>query len=302
MRVTSQGVFLQVNSDIQQAYRRVATAQESITTGRRINHWSDDPLGAVRVLQFRSFLSSLDQYEKNAQRVLPSFNQGDSVLNDAEDILARAKELALSSANDTQSASARADTAVEVHQLRQQLLDLANTKVEGNFIFAGFKSTTAPFSESAGTTTYAGDSGVLQIQIGSGSSIASNLPGDQVFQGVGLAAGTDIFDTLGDLETALTSNDVTGPDGIQAQIDRLDKGNDQLLSFRAQFSARINNIQAALDSLAALKIQNESQRSQIEDADMLQAYSDFTRYQQAFEATLNSAAQVIQPSLMDFLR
>ena len=133
-------------------------------------------------------------------------------------------------------------------------------------------------------------------------SIAANFSGDQIFQGVGLAAGTDIFDTLIDLETALNANDVTGPDGIQTQIGRLDKGVDQILSFRAQFSARINNAHAALDSLAALKIQNEAQRSQIEDADVLQAYSDFTRYQQAFQATLTSAAQVIQASLLDFLR
>jgi flagellin-like hook-associated protein FlgL len=54
--------------------------------------------------------------------------------------------------------------------------------------------------------------------------------------------------------------------------------------------------------LNAIKIHNIDQRSGLEDADVLKIYSDFARYQQAFQAALQSSAQVIQPSLLDFLR
>jgi flagellar hook-associated protein 3 FlgL len=133
-------------------------------------------------------------------------------------------------------------------------------------------------------------------------SVAVNVPGDQVFKGAGLPNGQDIFDIILDLETALQNNDVAGPDGIRSQIGRFDKAIDQILGFRAEFGARMNNTQMAKDALSVIKVRTVEQRSQIEDADVLETYSDLVRYQQAFQAALQSTAQVIQPSLLDFLQ
>ena len=301
MRVTTQGLFVQVSNNLQQAYRRVAAAQETVTTGVRINRISDDPFGSVRVLGLRNFASSLNQYQKNIDTLQPVLDQTDAVLSEAEQSLMRAKELALASANDTQSASDRASTADEIHQLYDEVLNIANTKVDNRYLFAGFANQTAPFSVTGGVATYAGDSGVLKIQTSSVGYIDLNLPGDQVFQGAGITGGTDILDVFAKLETALKANNVTGLDGIQTQLGRIDGGIDQILGFRAQLGSRINNAQGATNALDALKIQTEAQRSQIEDADPLKAYSEFARYQQAFQAALSSAAQVVKPSLLDFL-
>src|SRR5215212_5909534 len=111
MRVTNLRLSIQVTDNLQQAYRRLAAAQEMVTTGRRINRLSDDPLGAVRVLGLRNFTAALSQYEKNIDTIMPFVEQADAVLANAEQSLMRAKELALASANDTQSASDRTSTA-----------------------------------------------------------------------------------------------------------------------------------------------------------------------------------------------
>lgn len=66
--------------------------------------------------------------------------------------------------------------------------------------------------------------------------------------------------------------------------------------------ARLNSANVAADAVGVLKDRTLGQRSQIEDADVLAAYSDFARLKNAFEAALQSASQLIQPSLLEFLR
>jgi len=302
MRITQQTISTQVTEGLQRSFQRLARTQEAVTSGRRINHLSDDPIGATRVLELRGFEQSLTQYEKNLNTALPAFEQADSVLDSVIDRLVRAKELALAMANDSNSPDQRLQTSKEVRELLNQVVSLANTKVENRFIFAGFVNGTPPFSEGGGVVSYSGDSGEVLVQTSAASSIPMNVPGDKVFQGVGLGTGVDIFDICLDLESALQNNDVSGASGIRTQIGRLDVAVDQILSFRAEFGARVNNAQVAKDAIGIMKIQNDERRSQIEDADALAVYSDFARYQQAFQAALQSASQLIQPSLLDFLR
>ncbi len=302
MRVTQQTIATQVNDGLQRAYQKLARTQEAVTTGYRINHLSDDPIGAARVLGLRGFEHSLNQYEKNLSTALSAFEAADSVLDGVVDRLVRAKELALAMANDSNSADQRLQTSKEVRELLNQNLNFANTSVENRFIFAGFINDAPPFSEAGGAVSYAGDGGEIFVQTSSISSIALNVSGDRVFQGAGLATGVDIFDVYLDLEAALQNNDVSGADGIRTQIGRIDVAIDQILSFRAEFGARFDHARVAQEAIGVMKIQNNERRSQIQDADALAVYSDFARYQQAFQAALQSASQMLQPSIIDFLR
>jgi flagellar hook-associated protein 3 FlgL len=85
-------------------------------------------------------------------------------------------------------------------------------------------------------------------------------------------------------------------------LGRVDAAIDQMLTFRADAGARLGAAQQASDALEVLRTRTVGERSKIEDADVLAAYSDFARLQNAFDAALQSAAQVLRPSLLDFLR
>ena len=302
MRVTNQSISFQVIDGLQRAFQRVAKAQEAVTTGKRINHLSDDPLAAVRVFGLRGVAASLDQYEKNINAALPALEQADAALADVGDLLTRAKELALSMANDTNSAEQRLITSKEVRNLFEHVLARANTKLDSRYIFAGFVNGAAPFTEAAGAVAYGGDAGEIQVQTSASGAIVTNIAGDRIFQGAGLADGVDIFDMFLKLDSALQTNDLNGPSGIRSQLGRFDRAIDQVLSFRAEFGARSNSAQSAKDAIGLMKLKTTDQRSQFEDADAIAVYSDLARYQQAFQAALHSAAQLIQPSLLDFLR
>jgi len=302
MRVTNQSLSQQVTDGIQLTFRRLASVQESATTGKRINRLSDDALGAVQALDLRSFSTSLDQYGKNINSASPFLEQTDAALADVTEVVGRAKTLAVALANDSHSAEDRLRGAAEVQQTLQQLLSVANTKLDGRYIFAGFKNDQAPFTESGGGVIYNGDNGEITTASGPSTALTVNLPGSKVLQGVGVTGGVDLFDVLGDLQTALTANDVTGANGVNTQIGRLDRALEQVLSSRTEVGARLNTAQAAKDSLDIMQVRAKSLRSQVEDADAIQVYSDLARQQSAFEAALQSASRVIQPSLLDYLR
>jgi flagellar hook-associated protein 3 FlgL len=302
MRVTNQSLSSQVQDTLQQALRRLTETQEQISSGKRINRLADDPFGAVRSLDVQSLAASLSQYQKNIAAGLPVLNQTDNVLGDVGDALVRAKEIAVSMANGAMSAADRASAAAEVRELSARLLSLGNFQFENRYLFAGFANGAAPFTAAVGGATYNGDSGTIDIQANRSTRVTVNLPGDSVFQGAGVAGGTDLFSTLADLETALTVNNVSGANGITTQIGRLDAGLDQISAFRAQVGARIETLNTARQGLETMQLKTTEMRSNIEDVDPLKVYSDFARLQQAFQAALESSARVVQPSILDFMR
>ncbi len=152
MRVTNQILFQQTQAAIQKSNQRLADLQEAVATGKRINHFGDDPIGAVRALDLRVFEASLDQYGKNINAGLPFLEQTDSVLGDVTEVLGRAKELALQFANDSNNAQDRAIGAAEIQQLFERMVGLANSQIEGRYLFGGFKNGSAPFPPRAPTS------------------------------------------------------------------------------------------------------------------------------------------------------
>src|SRR5262249_15791212 len=159
---------------------------------------------------------------------------------------------------DSHSPEDRRNSAAEVHQTLQQLLSLANTKLDGRYIFGGFKNDTAPFTDNGVSATYSGDSGDIKTVTGPSTTVTPNLTGNKVFQGVGITGGEDLFDILHDLETALTANDVTGPNGITTQSGRLDKALEQVLSLRTEVGARTQTTEAAKASLSIMQLRATS--------------------------------------------
>jgi flagellar hook-associated protein 3 len=102
--------------------------------------------------------------------------------------------------------------------------------------------------------------------------------------------------------SSVLSQTQSNTNGIQAQIGRLDAALEQISRFRAEVGSRFNSAQTASDAVTVMQDHTTAQRSRIEDADVLSAYSDFARLQNAFQAALQSASRVIQPTLLDFLK
>ncbi|HKK20838.1 MAG TPA: flagellar hook-associated protein FlgL [candidate division Zixibacteria bacterium] len=181
MRVTNNMMADRVTTNAQLALQRFLDLQTQASSGRRINAPSDDPLGILRDLGYRTELAKTDQYRKNISQG-QSWNQTyDTVLADLKDMLSSAKEIAISMSNGTYDATAREASANEVKSLFDQMMQLANSEQENKYIFSGFKTDTEALRASANGVRYNGDSGQINFQIDTSTNMAINMTGSSVF-------------------------------------------------------------------------------------------------------------------------
>lgn len=159
--------------------------QNQAATQRRINKPSDDPLAMTRVLASRTEEKTNNQFVKNINQAKSFLEFTDQSLNEMNELLVRAKELALSQSNDASAnAESRLMTSKEIEQIYNQSVQIANRKLGERYIFSGFKTQNIPFDL---TGQYSGDDGDLKVQTQKEQFLSINLPGSKVFLGEGLA-------------------------------------------------------------------------------------------------------------------
>ena len=186
MRVADKMNFEQVNKNLRKNRSDMADLQNQAATQKRVNKPSDDPVAASRTLGARVDLTGAEQFTKNVDYAQSFLQLTDQSLGELTDILIRAKELAISQANDASaSTESRRVTAQEIAQGFDQMVQIGNRKLGDRFIFGGFKTQTTPFSREG---EYAGDSGEMQIQVDKEAFVPMNLPGEKVFLGAGHSA------------------------------------------------------------------------------------------------------------------
>jgi flagellar hook-associated protein 3 FlgL len=283
-------------ANIQRSQSRAFDAQQQVSTGRRINHASDDPDGAARSVRLRGQLAGIQRQTQNADAASSWLDASESALGEVSSVLQRVRELSVQAGNNTLSASNRAAIADEVDQLVESVRDQANTALDGRYLFSGAQTTTRPYA--AGSDAYLGGrSGqdVVALDIGPGVSVQVNTPGLALF-GEGTAANDGlVFDTLRTLSADIRA-------GNTPDLQALDRNITAIVDARAATGAAQNRVDAAKSRLQDLQEATTKLLSDTEDADMAQAILTLSTQQSAYQAALQSGASVIQQrTLMDFL-
>jgi flagellar hook-associated protein 3 FlgL len=294
MRVTQNVMAEMLKSDIQRNLRRLQESQEVISSGKRVQRPSDDPVAVKQLMSYKVDLSRSEQILRDIDNALAFLNATDSVLSDAENLVSRAREIAVGMVSDNVNAQNRFDAAEEIGQIKRQLIQLANASVAGQYIFAGTKTTEKPYEISDDEILYKGNSGTMLRQISPDETIQVNLPGDEVF-GDG---ENGLFKALSALEQALRGNDIGG---IRESIDELKSSHEAIFAARAKVGAYSQRVQLAKSSIESLRDQLERMISQVEDADLAEAAIQLARNDNAYKASLLAAAKFLQTSLLDFL-
>ncbi len=182
MRVSTQGSYLTGLTAIQRLQAALDQTQRQISSGRRILTPSDDPIAASRSLEIRESLSRLTQFDRNAGIANNRLAQEEAALTSVNDVLQRVRELALQANNATQSNESRGQIAVEMRQLLDNLVQLANQKDgNGRFMFAGNLEEVVPVTRSVSGFQYNGDQGQRLLQVGESRQVADGDPGSDVF-------------------------------------------------------------------------------------------------------------------------
>jgi flagellar hook-associated protein 3 FlgL len=280
--------------DLRNVTTQLSTSEQQLSSGYKLNRPSDDPYGASQALKLRADLASNQQYQSNVQDANSWQNVADTALGDIGDSIQRARDLVLQGANDTNAASDRQAIVTELNQLIDSIKTDANTQYAGRYIFSGTKTNTQPY-QLGSNDAYAGNTAMITREIGVGVQVAINQPGASV---IGDDTG-GLLQTLRGIVTDLQSGNTNALS--TTDLNALDAANDQLLNARAQVGALSNRLTTATNRLQSTEQSTTQLLSNVQDADMTQVMVNFSTQQAAYQAALRAGAQIIQPSLMDFL-
>jgi flagellar hook-associated protein 3 FlgL len=314
MRVTASLLHRIALNDVSAARARLARTQEQASSGLRINRPSDDPVGAGQVSQLEIESAALAQFKRVISGVRGRVAAVENALGETNDLLIRLRELAIQGANGTQDQATRRLIADEVASIHSALVSQANAQFGGAHVFAGFASSTLPFTTtgafdpngpSAPLIAWAGDPNEVQVEIDEGMSTAVTLNGQRAFLGDAngdnvLDAGREnVFAVAEDLWRGLVTND---PAAISATLTRIDAASAQISAERSQIGSVDAKLARAEQNVAKRIVDAELRTSNLRDADLAKVVSDMVQQEAALEAGLSAMGRLVQTSLLDFLR
>jgi flagellin len=183
--------------------KRITAANERITSGFRVNEASDDPTAIEPILLYQSQIDQATQVQTNLNLASTSASSADGALSNASTLLDNLTSIAAQGASSTATAASRTALSVQVQGILQELVGLANTNVQGHYIFGGDAPSTQPY-----TFDWTVPGGVVQnnsaantttIQNASGGTLVPNLTAQQIFAngGTGLTGNAQRIDTPG---------------------------------------------------------------------------------------------------------
>ena len=286
MRVTNTMLADNINASLFRQSELMYKTQEKIISGKRINRPSDDPVAISQAMNYRNRIDSLEQYEENIVKGKMHLETMDNVLEMMADALKTAQKIAFDDNPDM-----RLNLAAEVASIRDQILELSNYQLDGDYIFAGHATDTPPF-DNAGN--YSGDNSSKTVIIGSTTQIQIAADGSDIFQ-----SAADIFTELADLESDLIAGI---PADITSHISTLDSAIDQINAVRAENASGYTRLEATENHYQYFKLNMQDLLSKTEDADLAKAVVSFKAQETAYESTLATSSMIMQKSLIDFLR
>lgn len=320
MRITNNMIFDATTRNARNHLEKLFGYQHQLASGKKITRPSDDPTGTDRAMLLRGTLKQQEQYGENIRDASTWLMITDGALDEAYSVLDRARELAVRGANDTNQKSERDAMAEEVAQLREQLQVIANSEINGRYIFGGTMTVellpsalvpngfTQPYPDRdpADPTpippghpenAYHGNDVLMEVEVVPGVTIPYNTPGETAFGADGV--DDNAFYVLDELERVLRAGDTTA---ISNQLARLDKAMERVVTERAVVGSRINRLELLENRYEDAAISYRERLSETEEPEFADVVSKVMQTEMVYQASLAASARIIQPSLLDYLR
>lgn len=292
VRITQRLMVDRSLASLQLGLGRLSTSQEKLSTGRNINRPSDSPTGTNDAMRLRADLAAGAQYSRNVDDGVSWLNHADSTMTSMLDSVRRARDLVVQgSSTGSNGADEREALASELVQIRQGLIDQANTQHLGRPLFGGATAGPAAYDASG---TYVGDTNDVSRTVGKGVSVPVNVTGPAAFQ----TGGDSLFSVLSDAITALRTN----PSAVAGTLTRIDAVSGQMRTALADIGTRTNRVESAGSILETSTLDNQKSLSDVENVDIASAIVDLQMQQVAYQSALGATSKVLQPTLLDFLR
>lgn len=297
-RITEAMTGRRLIADLNASSTLVSKYQRQISSGRRIEKPSDDPLATHTAMRLRSELQALEIDQRSIADARGWLDTTEAALSSITDVAQRAHELAVQGANGSLAQSDRNKIADEIDQLIATAKSAANASYGGRYVFSGTRTDVRPY-DANGADAWQGDTGgTIFRQVGAGQTITVNVRGEDV---LGSGPGDEkLLATLRGLAAHLRAGDTAAIRGND--LGDLRRNLEEVTSARGVVGALTNRIESAAGRLAQIEEATTGLLSDAEDTDIAKALIHLSTQQSAYQAALKSGQTLIQPSLLDFLR
>ena len=313
MRVTSN---MQTNNLIKSMtanQAKVANMQVQLASGSKLNYASDNPTAIPTIMDAEKMLNKIDIYENNISFLNGEASVTESTLGQVTEMLQRLSSLTTEAANATNGADQLKLINNEVKQIKEQIVSLANTSYDNQFIFAGNKISTPAYTiKDDGSIVYNGtpddENYSRNYSVSDGVTLSINFPGDAIFGYSNLVndgpppvyEGEGMFQLLNELTTTLNS-DTPDYDSIRAKLTPITNEINKVLSARTEIGGVQSRLQMTKEQHENGKITYNSLKSELKDIDIAEVVSNLSAQQVSLQASLYAGSQIMSISLLNYL-
>ncbi len=283
-----------------------------LSLNKCITRASDDPIGTVRSIQTRKAKSTKTDFKKTVQDSKDMLTQTESCLMDVTEILKRMEELVGIGESDLYTTAQKTAAAAEVLQLRDEVMDIGNATYDGRYLFAGYNSTKPPFTkdssdnllfngislDTSGTAEIQNElDQITQYQIDSSTLFEVSVSGID-FMGTG---DLNLYNLFTDIAETMTDPNKSASD-MAGFSDKINAARDNNLAVIADVGGRTARLEIIESRYEDDLINLEEKRSNIEDIDQAEVITNYKFAYTAYQQALAVGAQIIQQSLLDYIR
>lgn len=290
MRVTQNMLSNNLLRNLMNSQTKMDKYFEQIYTGSKIRRPSDDPVVAMKGMNYRTQVTEVAQYKRNTGEVHNWMDNSDAALNESIKAMQRLNDLAVQASNAPYGSEERSSIKEEAEQLKQHLVDIANTKVNGKYIFNGTNTDTKPVDLE--NNTFPANTSPVMVEVFKDIKLQANVDSETVFT-------QELFDNVQNFINDLDSNN---EEALSSHIATLDANTDDLINARADLGARMNRLELIESRLDEQEIIAERTMSNNEGVHFEEAITNLITQETLHRAALSAGSRIIQPSLLDFLR
>lgn len=311
MRVTNGMLLDNYLNNLYGNLNKMSKLQTQMASEKRIVKISDDPMGVISCMKYRVKLYKMDQYKSNVQNAQTWLTQTETSVLEMNEIVKSAYETTVHVANDYMSEDDKNAAAELIGQLRDHALTIGNSKIGDKFIFGGYNVTNQPFTvDASGNILYNGldltndtdpnliaeNEQIIEYEIGNNMKTEVSITGSKLL-GMG---DNNIYTVLDDLYNALKADEPA--DVINDYVDKLQDCQSHLLGIEAEIGGKMNRLELVTNRYEDDILNYKEMKSNIEDVDLAEAVMNFEMAKAVYNSALQIGSEIIQPSLINFLK
>lgn len=281
---------------------RLQRAQREVSTGKRVATPSDDPDSVSALLQVRADAARIEQLQKNMVRTRAEVDAAEGVLQGAVKLFDRVRTLGMTAASGIHTATTRQGIADELRSIIDRFVGMANSEVDGRYLFSGDSDQAHAFRLDYATQTppwglYLGTASTRMAEHPTGVTFPVAMTAEDIFNNADPAR--NVLQSAENLRLALEANDEAA---IQAAIAPLAGVSTHLNSALTFYGNAQSTVREAYDTGETIRLRLHSSVAELQDADITMSILELqqARFQQ--EAALQVRASSPKQSLFDYLR